>query len=90
MQTKPETGGVQHLPDHDFRLRIITTNPAHIQRSLCFIEKIQHAEKPAHATPQRKPQNTYNPLTTRLKPSFIITIHVFLTDVFQVKGNIIR
>jgi hypothetical protein len=36
MQTKPETGGMQHLPDRDFRLRILTTNPAHIPRTLCF------------------------------------------------------
>jgi hypothetical protein len=44
MQTKPETGGMQHLSDRDFQLRILTTNPAHIPRPSCFIEMIGHAE----------------------------------------------
>jgi len=36
IQTKPETGGVEHLPDRDFRLRILTTNPAHTMIVLLY------------------------------------------------------
>lgn len=42
IQTKPETGGVQHLPDRDLRRPILTVNPAHIPRSLCLVEMIGH------------------------------------------------
>jgi hypothetical protein len=33
---------VQHLPDRDFQLRILTTYPDHIPRPLCFIKMVRH------------------------------------------------